>query len=411
MTTNVLVVGAGMAGLGAALACVRARPDLRIDLVEQAPVFSEVGAGIQLGPNAVRVLHDWGLAQGLQECAAFPQTLVLRDAHDGGLLGQLALGDRAQRKYGKPYATIHRADLHTLLLDAVQDHANISSHLDQRLVSWRESGDQLRVETSGDMTFSTDVLLGCDGLWSRTRELLLGEEPPIYSGHLAYRGMVYMADLPQRLQRQEVTVWMGPRLHVVHYPVRRGEWMNVVAIVEGAIPEGAAGWDHEAHAADLRARLGETTSEMDEVLNAVLHWRLWPLKARLPMRGPQEHAQGRVALLGDAAHPTRPYLAQGAAMALEDAWTLGRMLEQTGGSPPDWKPLLKQWAKFRWQRNAWVQERSRRNGIVFHADGPLRWARNLAMAALGESLLDVPRLYGGPPDPAAYRAGANKETV
>jgi salicylate hydroxylase len=152
----------------------------------------------------------------------------------------------------------------------------------------------------------------------------------------------------------------------------------------------------------LRSLLGNTAADLDEVLNAVLQWRLWPLNARAPMRGAHEHAQGRVALLGDAAHPMRPYLAQGAAMALEDAWTLGQMLSQaTAAVRVDWPALLQRWAGLRWRRNAWVQERSRRNGLVFHADGVVRWGRNFAMAALGESLLDVPRLYAGPPLPGS----------
>ncbi|GAB3186824.1 FAD-dependent monooxygenase [Hydrogenophaga aquatica] len=401
MTTNLVVVGGGMAGLGAALACVRARPDLRIQLIEQAPLFSEVGAGIQLGPNAVRVLHDWGLADGLAECAAFPEELVVRDAGTGESLGRLALGARARERYGQPYATIHRADLHSLLLDAVQDHPGVSCHLDQRLTGLRTQGDVVRLDTSGDMSLTAPAVLGCDGLWSRTRELVLGDGPPTFSGHLAYRGMVYMADLPQRLQRQAVTAWLGPRLHAVQYPVRGGEWMNVVVVVEAPVPEGAQGWDHEAHAAELRTLLGDTARDLDEVLNAVLQWRLWPLNARHPVRGPQEQVRGRVALMGDAAHPMRPYLAQGAAMALEDAWTLGRLLAAVPApGAPDWPDLLKRWAAVRWSRNAWVQERSRRNGVLFHAQGPLRWARNFTMAALGESVLDVPRLYAGPPMPS-----------
>ena len=145
--------------------------------------------------------------------------------------------------------------------------------------------------------------------------------------------------------------------------------------------------------------------DLDRLLQAVPDWRLWPLNARAPMRGPQEHAQGRVALLGDAAHPTRPYLAQGAAMALEDAWTLGQLLAQPGwrkgpaAQDIAWPGLLQALAQTRWRRNAWIQQRSRRNGQIFHVAGPLRWGRNLAMAALGEGLLDLPRLYQGPPAP------------
>jgi len=216
----VVVVGGGMAGLGAALACARARPELRVQLIEQAPLFSEVGAGIQLGPNAVRVLHDWGLGDALAECAAFPEELLVRDAGSGERLGRLELGARALQRYGKPYATIHRADLHSMLLDAVEDHASVSCHLNQQLTGMKTQGEVVRLDTSGDMSLTADAVLGCDGLWSRTRDMLLGDGAPVFSGHLAYRGMVYMADLPERLRRQAVTAWLGPRLHAVQYPVR-----------------------------------------------------------------------------------------------------------------------------------------------------------------------------------------------
>ncbi|MEN9903733.1 MAG: hypothetical protein RLZZ555_298, partial [Pseudomonadota bacterium] len=210
------------------------------------------------------------------------------------------------------------------------------------------------------------------------------------------------ADLPPELRRNEVTAWLAPGLHAVHYPVRGGEWMNVVVVVEGEIPPDPESWDHAAQASGLRAALGAVQADFSRLLDAVPSWRLWPLNARQPMRGPHEHAQGRVALLGDAAHPTRPYLAQGAAMALEDAWTLGRLLEQARwrlGGRLDWSGLLQALARTRWRRNGWIQQRSRRNGLIFHASGPLRWGRDLAMGLVGERLIDVPELYRGPPQP------------
>jgi len=159
-------------------------------------------------------------------------------------------------------------------------------------------------------------------------------------------------------------------------------------------------WDHEARVAELRQRVGRTHEDLDAVLRAVPGWRLWPLHVRAPMRGPHEHAQGRVALLGDAAHPTRPYLAQGAAMALEDAWALGRLLAaQSRTAVADWPAVLAHWAQARWARNARVQARSWRNGTVFHARAALRWARDAALSLWGERALDQPWLYGGPPDP------------
>jgi salicylate hydroxylase len=395
---ELLVVGGGMAGLGAALVAQRA--GLQVTLLEQADQFSEVGAGIQLGPNAVRVLHDWGLDVELRAVAAFPDALRVRDARSGGVLGQLTLGEAMRQRYGQPYATIHRADLHRILLDRVQ--GQVDCRLRQRVQGFGQDGSGVSLRTEDGAQYRADALLGCDGLWSRIRAQLLADGKPVFGGDLAYRGLARLADLPPELRRNEVTAWLAPGLHAVHYPVRGGEWMNVVVVVEGEIPPDPESWDHAAQASGLRAALGAVQADFSRLLDAVPSWRLWPLNARQPMRGPHEHAQGRVALLGDAAHPTRPYLAQGAAMALEDAWTLGRLLEQARwrlGGRLDWSGLLQALARTRWRRNGWIQQRSRRNGLIFHASGPLRWGRDLAMGLVGERLIDVPELYRGPPQP------------
>lgn len=384
-----------MAGLSAAW--VAARAGLKVTLLEQAAEFSEVGAGIQLGPNAVRVLHDWGLQAALREVAAFPDELRVRSARSGARLGRLTLGAAMRSRYGQPYATIHRADLHRILLELARPL--VDCRLERCVQSIVPEAGSVRLLTEGGEPWQAAALLGCDGLWSRVRGQLLADGQPVFSGDLAYRGLVRMADLPARLRANAVTAWLAPGLHAVHYPVRSGDWMNVVVVVEGPLPPDRESWDQEAHVQQLRRALGAVHPDFDELLQAVPGWRLWPLNARPPMRGPHEHAQGRVALLGDAAHPMRPYLAQGAAMALEDAWTLGRLLDAARGAAIDWPALLQAFARRRWQRNAWVQERSRRNGRIFHASGPLRWGRDLAMAALGERLIDVPQLYAGPPQP------------
>ncbi|MFM2263052.1 MAG: hypothetical protein RI959_1728 [Pseudomonadota bacterium] len=404
----VLVVGGGLAGLAAAW--VAARAGYGVELLEQAPVFSEVGAGIQLGPNAVRVLADWGLWPAVQQAAAFPEQLSVRDAHNGRTLGTLPLGARAVNLYGHPYATLHRADLHTVLLNAVQAQGGVRCHLGERLAGWQQLGSGLAqsappaevlLQSDSGKSWRGAALLGCDGVWSRVRQGLLNDGPAGFTGHLAYRGWVPMADLPPSLRAMQVTAWLGPRMHAVHYPVRAGEFMNVVVVVQGEAPSNLADWDHAATATELRRALGPVAADFEHVLQAVAHWRLWPLNDREPMQGPHQHARGNVALLGDAAHPLRPYLAQGAAMALEDAWTLGRVLPRYDAfAATDWPNLLQHWAQLRWQRNAWVQARSRRNGQIFHAQGWSRWGRDLVMSALGERVMDQPYLYKGPPLPA-----------
>lgn len=407
MMHEVVVAGGGIGGMACALAL--ARGGASVSLLEQAPAFAEVGAGIQLGPNAVRVLEDWGLSGELHACAAFPESLRVRDAHQGGLLGQLRLGAIARSRYGHPYATIHRADLLALLHQAVQKEVAVDARLGVRVSSYEAMPGSVIVHAQEGGTCQGEVLIGADGLWSRVRQQLLGARPVRVSGHLAYRGMVRTTDLPAALRAPVVTAWLGPRLHVVHYPVRRGEWFNLVAVVQGALGQGHGGppgsdpqdWSHEARAADLRRALGPACGELLGMIDAAQDWKLWALNDRPPMQGPQEQAQGRVALLGDAAHPLRPYLAQGAAMALEDAWTLGRLRAGAASEQPvAWPVLLQRYALTRWARNARVQARSERNGRIFHADGLLRIGRNMAMALGGESLLDQPWLYSGPPAPA-----------
>ena len=401
MAAHALVVGGGIGGLAVALACRRAQPALRVTLLERAAAFTEVGAGIQLGPNAVRVLFDWGLEAVLREVAAWPQRLRVRDSASGAELGTLPLAGRAQARYGQPYATIHRADLHAVLLAALRDDPAVALCCGVEAVDYRDAqGGPVTVTAADGQCWQADVLLAADGVWSCTRERLLGDGPAHFSGHLAYRGLVPMGLVPAGLRSSEVVVWLGPRLHAVHYPVRAGGWMNVVIVVEGPLPDEAApSWDHAAQVSALRHALGAAHRDLLAVVDVVPQWRLWPLFVRDPMRGAHEHVRGRVALLGDAAHPTRPYLAQGAAMALEDAWALGRWLQAAGTATPDWSDLLPRWAAQRWARNARVQARSRRNGVVFHASGPLRWARNAALTLGGARVLDQPWLYAGPPDP------------
>lgn len=391
-----LIVGAGLAGLGAALAL--ARRGLAVTVLEQAPVFGEVGAGLQLGPNAVRLLDGWGLGTDLRALAARPLRLQARDAHDGRLLGQLTLGEAMRARHGADYLCIHRADLHGLLLAAVQA---AGPTLRSGVAVTRLTPDAHRVQVGGQTLqglaedHQAPLLLGCDGLWSQVRAQLLADGLPQATGHLAYRALLPMTDLPAGVARDAVTVWLGPRLHVVAYPVRAGEALNLVAVVHGLPPDGAAHprtWTQASDSASLLAAMPGIHASLRALLEAAPAWSRWVLHDRPPLSSAQAMAQGRVALLGDAAHPMRPYLAQGAAMALEDAACLADCLV---GHPADGVLALQRYAQARWARNARVQAQSRRNGRIFHAQGPLRWARNLAMRWSGGRVMDSPWLYRG----------------
>jgi salicylate hydroxylase len=388
---QVVIAGGGIGGLAAALAC--AQRGVPVQLLERAAQLSEVGAGIQIGPNVTRILQAWGLGAALAQVAAFPEQLQARDAQTGQVLGTLTLGTRAQATYGAPYATIHRADLQGLLHRAAQS-AGVDLLLGQTVQGWRGTEAGLQVNTAQSLSLQASALIGADGVWSAVRQQLLGDAPARFTGHLAYRALVAQADLPAHLRSDQVTVWMGPRLHVVHYPVRSGQWLNLVAIVHGVKPEQADDWDQAGHTQMLMQAMGEVGKDLHERLASVPAWRQWALHDREPLSASRQMAQGRVALLGDAAHPMRPYLAQGAGMAIEDAQVLGQCL--SAGSVPVIQQL-QAYAEQRWARNAQVQARAIRNGVIFHAAGPVAWGRNLSMRLMGERLMDVPWLYGGGP--------------
>lgn len=394
MTTKTLIVGGGIGGLAVALAC--SRVGAPVELFERGAEFTEVGAGIQLSPNVVKVLHDWGLQKALAGVAAFPEQLQVRSALSGAVLGTSRLGAVTVARYGSPYVTIHRADLQALLLAAVKE-VGVPLQVNSPVVRFEQHAGGVTLHTADGREVTGDALVGADGGWSQVRQQLLNDGTPSPTGHLAYRAMVPQSSLPERLRSQQITAWLGPKLHVVQYPVRGGEWLNVVAIVHGSTQGDPQHWDHSANAAELQRHMAQTCAPLQDLIKAIDFWRLWALGIRPPMRGAHEQAKGRVALLGDAAHPMLPYLAQGAGMAIEDAAELARVLapgssQLQGGDVP---ALLAQYASRRWQRNARVQARAIRNGRIFHATGPVRWGRDTAMALLGERLLDVPWLYRG----------------
>ena len=390
MALQLLVAGGGIGGLASALAL--AQGGHRVELFEQSAVFAEVGAGIQLGPNAVRRLHALGLADALATIAARPDMLVVRAAHDDHELARLPLGDAALQRYGAPYCCVHRADLHGVLLAAVRAHADVALNHPARLVQIEHSDDAVTVATDGARAWEGDALIGADGLWSVVRaELEVPSPVPRPTGHTAWRGLLSQADLPPAQRSTQVRVWLGERLHALVYPLRRGELLNVVVLAEAAPSGDARDWDRSTSLDALQQATGRCCATLQGYLSAVPTWRAWTLHDRAPLTGPAQMAQGRIALVGDAAHPMLPYLAQGAGMAIEDAVALADALRSAG---PDAVPeALRRYAEARWQRNARVQARARRNAQIFHAAGPLRVARDVAMRTLGARLLDQPWLY------------------
>lgn len=392
MNLEILIAGGGIAGLATAVAARRAGWEAR--LFEQAGRFEEFGAGLQLGPNATRILDEWGLLQGaLREQAVAPPRLRVRDGADGAALGVLELGPRFAQRYGAPYLTAHRADLQGALLAAARE-SGTRLHTECRVQGAQERPDAIILRTGRGKEVEGDALAAADGVWSVLRGTVASDGPPQPTGHLAYRGLACQRDLPTAQRSDEVTVWLAPRMHLVTYPVRGGEWLNAVCVVQGTQPGDPRSWDHAASRAQLDAALGPVCPAVRERVAAIADWRLWVLHARPPVASPDQLARGRIALLGDAAHPMRPYLAQGAGMAIEDARELQRVLSVADDVVIDVPTALRRYALNRCERVARVQQRSERNGTIFHATGALRLARNAALRTLGARLLDQPWLYG-----------------
>ncbi len=394
MQEKITIVGGGIGGLSTALCCARTGHAVR--LLERHSAFAEAGAGIQLGPNVVRLVQQWGLMERLRAVAFFPEAMHARNALNGEVVGKRSLGRRAVQRYGAPYATIARADMHSLLLTAAIQTAGVVLRMDSEVTAITQDagGVHLQVQHLAEASVEmqdTKLLVGADGLWSRVRAQVVRSGGPRQTGHLAYRAMVPMASLPEKLRSRVVTAWMGPDFHVVHYPVRGGELLNVVAIVHGDAPPEMQDWDHSANTAEIQMLLGRSHTQLRDLIYAIPSWRLWPLCDRAPMRSAAEHGSGRVVLVGDAAHPMRPYLAQGACMAMEDAAALARHLASPAMATV--QQAVAAFAQERWPRNARVQQRSIRNGQLFHAQGMVQKARDLALRLAAPKLMDVPWLY------------------
>jgi salicylate hydroxylase len=401
MSTHILIAGAGIGGLGAALALAKigANSNLKITVLEQADAFGEIGAGVQISPNAYKVLSGWGLGDALVQTANFPQALQVRSATSDRLLGQLELGGRAQTRYGFPYATLHRADLHVLLLNALREEVNVELYLNAKISQITEVNQQgilqinpqVVVTTELGDTFTADALLGADGLWSSVRQHMLDHSPPNATGHTAWRALLPMAEVPPELQQDTITAWLDADRHIIAYPVQQGKSLNLVYSCENTAKNERKSLQTTY---SLNSLLSKTLQQVFHLAAQKKAWTRWDLFDRPPLRSSAQMANSahpRIALLGDAAHPMLPYLAQGAAMALEDAQALALSIRQ---KPDDLASALQLYAKNRWQRNAKVQARARRNGTIFHAKPPVSWARNAAMGLLGQKLLDMPWLYG-----------------
>jgi salicylate hydroxylase len=353
-----LVAGGGIAGMAAALGLARA--GWQVTVCEEFPSPAEVGAGLQMSPNATKVLRWLGVLDAVSAKAFRPEAAELRDGRSGALIYHTALGSAAEARWGAPYLHVHRVDLLAALSDAVRE-AGVTICGGSKVDSYvlRPEGPALKL-TNGE-TLTGDIVVGADGFRSAMRGRINGAEAPDFSGQIAWRGVIPAERLPEGLVAPNVTVWAGPGRHLVTYCLRGGSLVNFVAVEER--PYWAAeGWSTQGNPDELRKGFFGWHSDVSRLLDQVDNTFLWGLFGRTEQ---VRWVDGPVVLIGDAAHPMLPFMAQGAAMALEDVAVLVRELQtlQTGD---DLSEAMLAYEQRRWSRVTKVQQRSRANGRLFH---------------------------------------------
>lgn len=369
----VLIAGGGIGGLSAALAL--SRIGWRSVVLEQAREFAEVGAGIQISPNAFKMFEALGVRDAIEQVAVFPDRISMRDAIGGAEILRTPLGAECLSRYRYPYGVIYRPDLLDALLAACGRSASIELRTGAKVVDHADRGSHVTVTTESGEQLEGSALIGADGIWSRIRERIVGDGKPRVAGHIAYRAVLPIERAPEHARAHRVTVWVGPRTHLVHYPLRRGELLNLVAVFHSDRYE--EGWDSYGDPEELHAKFGQARSEVLELLELIEAWRMWVLCDREPV---DNWSSGRVTLLGDAAHPTLQYLAQGGCMAIEDAVVLTRCLAAQGD---DVAQAFIAYQQERVLRTARVQLTSRFVGdYVYHARGVTAELRNRMLARL-----------------------------
>ena len=330
---TILIAGGGIGGLACAIAL--SQTGWKAVVLERAEAFEEAGAGIQLGPNATRLLSRWGVWQGLEAARVLPQRLLIHDGLSGNLLAQVPLG-QAMGRYGAPYAALHRADLQAALLDKAKRSKAIRIQTGFEVTGFEETKNGITVKSGNGKQASGAGLIGADGLRSTIRaQLDIGVEPQP-SGHTAWRALLPANAAPMGFGPADIGLWLGPGAHMVHYAVKGGAKVNLVAVVEGDLAD--QGWNAPGEPQDLLPRFMVWSAAPRSLLEAATAWRRWALASAKPLG---RWGDGRVTLLGDAAHPILPFLAQGGAMAIEDAAMLAQAIARGGRARRRVRPLLR----------------------------------------------------------------------
>lgn len=376
---KLVIVGGGIGGLATALAV--SRRGHRAVVLERAAEFAELGAGIQLAPNGLDALERLGVGAQVRELAVHIGELRFMDGVSGGHVASMPLTGEYRRRFGHPYAVVHRGELHGLLLAACRRAPSVELRAGCRALGYRQSpsGEGAAVLLAGGELVSGDAVIGADGVRSAIRAQLVGDGAPRVAGITVYRTVVPMDLVPAELRWDAVTWWAGPGRHVVHYAIAGGRYLNLAPSVESGVTEAFAGVP-----ADGRT-VRDTFAELDVVPRELLalgrEWKAWSLVDRDPV---ERWSQGRVALLGDAAHPALHYAAQGACQALEDAVVLGELLD---GDPGAFPGLLEKYTAERRERTARITRAARDSTRLWHAAGAEAKERNAMLAALSGSAL------------------------
>lgn len=365
----ILISGGGIGGMAAAF--VLAQDGYQVTVLEQASAFGEIGAGIQLGPNIFKMFDHLGLTEAIDKVAFYPTGLAMHDVRTGERVVRVPLGDVARATYGFPYGVIYRADLHDVFLNACKALPNITLRTGCKVESYTQAGDAVRVQVAteqGLQTLEAAALIGADGMWSKIREQVVGDGKPRVSGHIAYRAVLKRAEVPAHLWSDDVRLWGGEKTHLVTYPLRRGELFNLVAVFHSNKFD--EGWNSFGDTAELTERFANAAPQVKALLEKIESWKMWVLCDREPVKN---WTDGRITLMGDAAHPMLQYLAQGAGQAIEDAVVLRAALRHTQG---DVKLAFQNYQQARYLRTGRVQLTARFYGDIYHASGVQRELRN-----------------------------------